>query len=154
MHPNCTRPSPHQVLSSDPTSGLCYVRHPTDCLGLLCDERSLLPLRMHEAACRLTRVARARLRQRKCKQRIACLALQAACRLFFALRRARLRRAQLNAMPLVAEEAVISLEMRRTSALEQLADLMERLKESDTDGMAMTTLQGERVTAIRDCDCH
>ena len=96
----------------------------------------------------------ARLRQRKCKQRIACLAMQAACRLFFALRRARLRRAQLNAMPLVAEEAVISLEMRRTSALEQLADLMERLKESDTDGMAMTTLQGERVTAIRDCDCH
>jgi hypothetical protein len=86
-----------RVLSSDPTSGLCYVRHPTDCLGLLCDARALLPLRMHEAACRLTRVARARLRQRQCKQRIACLALQAACRLFFALRRARLRRAQLNA---------------------------------------------------------
>ena len=60
----------------------------------------------------------------------------------------------LNAQPLVAEEAVISLEMRRTIAIEQLVGLMERLKESDTDGMAMTTLQGERVTAIRDCDCH
>jgi len=35
------------------------------------------------------RRARARLRQRQCMQRIACLALQAACRLFFVLRRAR-----------------------------------------------------------------
>jgi hypothetical protein len=62
----------------------------------------------------------------------------------------------LNAQPLVAEEAVISLEMRRTIAIEQLVGLMERLKEADTDGMAMTTLQSalEIVIAIRDCDCH
>ncbi len=65
------------------------MRHSTDCLGLLCDERALLPLWMHEAACRLTRVARARLRQCQCMQRIACLARQAACRLLFVLRRAR-----------------------------------------------------------------
>ena len=62
----------------------------------------------------------------------------------------------LNAQPLVAEEAVISLEMRRTIAIEQLVGLMERLKEADTDGMAMTTLQSalEIVIAIRECDCH
>ena len=62
----------------------------------------------------------------------------------------------LNAQPLVAEEAVISLEMRRTIAIEQLVGLMERLKEADTDGMAMTTLQSalETVIAIRECDCH
>jgi hypothetical protein len=56
----------------------------------------------------------------------------------------------------VAEEAVISLEMRRTIAIEQLVGLMERLKEADTDGMAMTTLQSalEIVIAIRDCDCN
>ena len=61
----------------------------------------------------------------------------------------------LNAQPLVAEEAVISLEMRRTIAIEQLVGLMERLKEADTDGMAMTTLQSalEIVIAIRDCEC-
>ena len=61
----------------------------------------------------------------------------------------------LNAQPLVAEEAVISLEMRRTIAIEQLVGLMERLKEADTDGMAKTTLQSalEIVTAIRDCEC-
>jgi hypothetical protein len=55
----------------------------------------------------------------------------------------------------VAEEAVISLEMRRTIAIEQLVGLMERLKEADTDGMAMTTLQSalEIVIAIRDCEC-
>jgi hypothetical protein len=62
----------------------------------------------------------------------------------------------LNAQPLVAEEAVISLEMRRTIAIEQLVGLMERLKEADTDGMAMTTLQSalEIVIAISDCDCN
>ena len=62
----------------------------------------------------------------------------------------------LNAQPLVAEEAVISLEMRRTIAIEQLVGLMERLKEADTDGMAMTTLQSalEIVIAIRECECH
>ena len=62
----------------------------------------------------------------------------------------------LNAQPLVAEEAVISLEMRRTIAIEQLVGLMERLKEADTDGMAMTTLQSalEIVIAIRECDCN
>ena len=62
----------------------------------------------------------------------------------------------LNAQPLVAEEAVISLEMRRTIAIEQLVGLMERLKEADTAGMAMTTLQGalEIVIAIWECDCH
>ena len=61
----------------------------------------------------------------------------------------------LNAQPLVAEEAVISLEMRRTIAIEQLVGLRERLKEADTDGMAKTTLQSalEIVTAIRDCEC-
>ena len=55
----------------------------------------------------------------------------------------------------MAEEAVISLEMRRTIAIEQLVGLMERLKEADTDGMAKTTLQSalEIVTAIRDCEC-
>ena len=48
----------------------------------------------------------------------------------------------LNAQPLVAEEAVISLEMRRTIAIEQLVGLLEPLHEADTDGMAMATLQG------------
>ena len=53
------------------------------------------------------------------------------------------------------EEAIISLEKRRTITLEQLVDLMERLKEAITDGAVMNTLQGvlRIVISIGDCDC-
>jgi hypothetical protein len=114
---------------------------------------------MHEAACRLTRVARARLRQRAHKQRVACLALQAACRLWIALRRVRHRRALLEASVKTLPQAVEELEeiggddrgdWRRSGAFEQLEEMIERLRESDTDGMAMTSLIGAlhaRITA-------
>ena len=126
------------------------MRHPTESVGMLCHANALLTQPMHEAACRLTRVARARLRQRAHKQRVACLVLQAASRLRLALRRVRLRRALLRAQQRVAEEAPKATEMSRTGALEQLAEEMERLKESDTDGMAMTYLKGSLIATY----CH
>ena len=118
---------------------------------MLCHANALLTQPMHEAACRLTRVARARLRQRAHKQRVACLALQAACRLWIALRRVRHRRAPLVASVKTLPQVVEELEEKggddrgdwtRLEAFEQLEEMIERLRESDTDGMAMTSLIG------------
>ena len=117
---------------------------------MLCHANALLPQPMLEAACRLTRDARARLRQRAHKQSVACLVLQAASRLRLALRRVRLRRALLRAQLRVSEEAPKATEMSRMGALEQLEEEMERLRESDTDGMAMLCLKGAWIAT----DCH
>ena len=56
---NMRADEPGPLQPSDPTSGLCYVRHPTESFGMLIHANPLRPQPMHEAACRLTRVAHA-----------------------------------------------------------------------------------------------